>query len=1854
MGMRVIVRKQNMWRNGLWVGLTLLAFGWGGISARADYARGQFNNWQADCPLTQAGNYYTATMQAANVSGAAGLKFDLDGNWGSTQWGAGTAATVNSTIGTANNSAGSGNLSMSVTSGKWYTFHLAGTYAWENRSYLVMETSAQPVEIASVSDDSSTAGTGSVTVTATLSASKSTEEDVYIMYTADSWSTKSFTKMSVNGVTATGTIPGQVAGTGVAYFIFSSTMPTNLFTSSTIYSDPANLDQVGFCMLAVNNHSGANYSYTVTAPAAEPAVYLASGLTSCQVGSVFSLTFAATNFANQVTWSYTLVPTQAMTVVAAGILTVQAQTSGVYQLTATAANSTESASSEVTLTVTEPNYANVWHEPEESPTGWSTPMRNPLSATAGEDVRVYLGNYTPDGALTGGTVYYKEKSNPYWNLAALTLNSTSGNNQFWEGVIPGSALVAGSNMVYYLYADAVESSGRADVYLGTVNQTNGVKYATAGLAVNYLYEFAVAAAPEKPFGNVWHFPTNCEPWASAGMRAPVTPVAGATTWVRMGASEWVSESFTNADMTGGALIYRIGNGAWTEVPLGFETTTNNNKYWSNSIPAQSEGTAISYVLRADYANQPSLLKTTYLGTSDQADNVKYETLAEAQAHAWASTSVVVRNLGNAWHVPTNAEPSGTYMRNPRHPYANQAVSLYNGNQDSGAEGTPGNQTNGVVWYRLAGGTWQSTEMSYDSSSFQNKYWRGEIAANTFSKTQTVQYVFQIGYSDRDTTYLGLAPNSSVASGTYGTLAEAQARPFDFTYGGDAGTEPGFVWHAGNAVKVSSTNVQLWVKVGYKSATDQWADEVEVRYAVTTAAAPASKAQGARRVAKSAARAADPSLTKTVAMRLDHTEYDGGGNGDAMWWVADVTDADLAASANAVLRYQIAARKTTGAGGNGVWRLAEYQADGVNDQVFEYRMIGEGATALTVNGLNADYTTSKFFIDEAAGETAHLRVLYVPPSGATDVQLFSNVGRRDFWNADIDANGVADAIRPPSGDIYTTGTTNGYYRAYPMRWSASDGAYVWESDIGQCGAYRLTARYKASGASTWTYYSETGSGIRDHAVVISPKKVLRQTVYELNALSAKATSAAESGRSTFASLIDGADSFDTFGIQYLNKIQANCLWFQPIHTSSEYGLAEGGEPGSPYAAKDYFSVSKWFGREATAASALSEFQQFVAACDAGKTANMANSSIGTINIMLDGVFNHTSWDAILGQGGVDLGYGSATNAIASLHPGWYANVSDYGAPATWYNGPAGGQHDIACAPDRGDFGKWTDTAELFFGNYAALTRHNPEDNGAHLNEEDWYDYSSMTAETEKLWNYMGYYVEYWLQKTGHPGSNTYGEVNAAGVVMDDLGIDGLRCDFGQGLPPQFWEYCINRARAHKWNFMFMAESLDGGNVSYRSNRHFDILNESFVFSMVSASSPSDVKNALESRRSMYNGGAILLNLTSHDEVMPYSDPWTTASRYAMVSSVMGLPMCFFGQEQGIVPCTASKDGHSAGDKVAGDNASGFAWFELNMGKWVPHFKEWNRLTIWNDPPSSSWSREMAQWYGRVNWARLNSPALQSGNQYFLGRKGEGTYDNGRILAVAKAVDDATERSGKDAVLAFTLFVNVGDHSAISETYDLAACANFIGLENSTNAFYNVRNLASSDASAYLWTTPQTGADLVSNGLWVNLTSDTSTAIYDDGAIVQYLKLEKVDASSGNTTNSPAPVPYAWIETYYPGTSDYEAVAVSDTDGDGSYAWAEYLADTDPTDSASVFSMVSSAIEEAAAVGITVAVRPNRVYEIEFSDVDLSAPLWTAFADAGVWTNADSAATHTFTDDGTSATSGHVIPGLRTYRVNVRLP
>jgi hypothetical protein len=131
-------------------------------------------------------------------------------------------------------------------------------------------------------------------------------------------------------------------------------------------------------------------------------------------------------------------------------------------------------------------------------------------------------------------------------------------------------------------------------------------------------------------------------------------------------------------------------------------------------------------------------------------------------------------------------------------------------------------------------------------------------------------------------------------------------------------------------------------------------------------------------------------------------------------------------------------------------------------------------------------------------------------------------------------------------------------------------------------------------------------------------------------------------------------------------------------------------------------------------------------------------------------------------------------------------------------------------------------------------------------------------TQRVWQFFGDYMQFWLTATGYPENTQH---TALDIVA---GIGGLRADFAQGLPPEAWEYIINRTRSRKWDFVFMAESLDGGAVTYRSNRHFDVLNENLIYAFHGATKASDFQSLYNTRRASYRDSLVLLTTSSQDK------------------------------------------------------------------------------------------------------------------------------------------------------------------------------------------------------------------------------------------------------------------------------------------------------------------------------------------------------------------------------------------------------
>jgi len=788
------------------------------------------------------------------------------------------------------------------------------------------------------------------------------------------------------------------------------------------------------------------------------------------------------------------------------------------------------------------------------------------------------------------------------------------------------------------------------------------------------------------------------------------------------------------------------------------------------------------------------------------------------------------------------------------------------------------------------------------------------------------------------------------------------------------------------------------------------------------------------------------------------------------------------------------------------------------------------TTSTTGTLSADYTTSKLYVDEVAGDSVPITISFAPGVQADEVELWTNLNNRDRAGLDADGDGVHDGIVPPTAPEtkqvgYTSGPypSNGYFQAIPL--TGSGGTYTTTLTATKTGAYRLTGRYKIAGQNTWTWFSG-----RDHCITVAPKLARNLRMYEINVLNVNATGPSEAQRSTFESLSNSANG--RVNLDSLLDLGINSLWFQPIHPNGREGREKTNgvdyEPGSPYAVKNFFEVMELMSLGNTRTSSMAAFQTFV-----------TNADTKGMNIILDAPFNHTAWDCEVSTPGLSI-FGEAVstsgwNATDKIKDREVRFYSSNGGAGTAYSAPATSASDIASAPDRNDFGKWADVKDVFFGRYTTLVTGFPTADSSRAtvaleDEQMTLDdlkgaAGSNGAVTRAVWKYFARYVPYWLEKTGLPAGSSKAD-------QAFKGIDGLRADFGQGMAPQFWEYVINVARSHKWSFLFMTESLDGGAVTYRSNRHFDILNENIIFPWQSATTTTAHRDILENRRTSYGQGLVLLNNSSHDEA-GYSDPWEAFIRYAVGSTSDGAPMIFYGQEIG----TAAS--------LSFDN------YEVNFGKSIPHFKAWNSM----QPQWTAWGlnslgvQNLKPAYAGVGLAREFSPALRSSSRWFLNPSGTTTADS-KIFAVAKYEEANASPATKDVVFGF---VNLDRTTARQNTFGIPSeLGTLLGIK--ANRAYNVRNIAAylgpngeyaTRRDSLLWEAAgRTGASILADGIFIGMKSVPST----DGAWstapfeAQYLKLYDVTAPP-----AVAGTPTISSSTTANGTTTVSWNAVNDPEG-----------------------------------------------------------------------------------------------------------
>ena len=781
--------------------------------------------------------------------------------------------------------------------------------------------------------------------------------------------------------------------------------------------------------------------------------------------------------------------------------------------------------------------------------------------------------------------------------------------------------------------------------------------------------------------------------------------------------------------------------------------------------------------------------------------------------------------------------------------------------------------------------------------------------------------------------------------------------------------------------------------------------------------------------------------------------------------------------------------------------------------------------LTINGVNANYATTHVFVNEVSNDAVSLTILFSPnAANVVEADVFSNLNRRDHATMDANGDGIEDGIVPPDGNTIATGDTSNYYEAYAMSPTSTPGQYSLTLYAQKTGVYRLTARYQVAGSTNWNWYStnapHTTGKVRDFGIVVSPKKALGAVIYELAVNTIGAQGTASSQRSTFTDLYNGPGSraydpvYNRFNLNYVTNLGVNWLWLMPIHPIGIVATVN-----SPYCVKNFFRVNQLMSKAATRAAAMTEFTNFVAAADAAG-----------VNVMMDVPFNHTARDCELDTEGVtdfggagNPGNWQPTDLIPNRVPQFYSATNAYCSRASSAN-------QIAIAPDI-DISKWTDVYDIFNGDYAALVCANPQNDANANSANDWFDYTTGTGSfdqiTQNVWKYYADCLLYWLNQTGC--------TNGTPANQTSVGIDGIRADFADGLPPQCWEYIINKVRSQKWDFVFLAESLSWPPPSaptYRSSRDFDILCDSVYSAFHTAMSATSYQTIFNSERSSYDQCLMLWNSTSHDVGGYYTDPYQALIRFMVGGTIDGMPHIFYGQELG----TTESFGFSV---WAGD---------------VPSFYAFNSLQpAITAAVGNLRVDQLYPLFAAVGQARQSSPALQSANRAFLSPIG-GSQPN--VYAVAKFATTNGSPNFSDVVFAFVNLDVTNSHQRYFNVNITQNGTNLFGIKPSR--MYNVKNIAAylgadpNRRNYWLWgTNGIAGSTLLTSGVFVSLNPvPTNNVGWTNAPFeAQYLKLYDVTPpatlAAPKTTGSYVignSVTFSWLPLNDPegGVSGYQII------------------------------------------------------------------------------------------------------------------
>ncbi|MBX7052914.1 MAG: T9SS type A sorting domain-containing protein [Flavobacteriales bacterium] len=231
--------------------------GWNNVPTNLAFANGnQASGGRVTKITTGTARWQTIFSAASSGGDITGGSYEFKFSSGPTSnywlnyWG-GTSVTFNTLQDTY---FGSGpNNSCTFSNGKWYTINFMD-YGYTNTQMIMMETSANPVTLNSVSQlpvNGDVDANEDIVITVNASASPSAEEIVYLRYSTNGFATSTLVPVVFTGASGEATIAGLPAGTVVDYYVFSTTV-----------SNPASSD-VDKVTIRFKNAGTGNYNFTV-------------------------------------------------------------------------------------------------------------------------------------------------------------------------------------------------------------------------------------------------------------------------------------------------------------------------------------------------------------------------------------------------------------------------------------------------------------------------------------------------------------------------------------------------------------------------------------------------------------------------------------------------------------------------------------------------------------------------------------------------------------------------------------------------------------------------------------------------------------------------------------------------------------------------------------------------------------------------------------------------------------------------------------------------------------------------------------------------------------------------------------------------------------------------------------------------------------------------------------------------------------------------------------------------------------------------------------------------------------------------------------------------------------------------------------------------------------------------------------------------------------------------------------------------------------------------------------------------------------------------------------------------------